>query len=389
MDTIERLGLSSDQLAELERAMARYVEEGKVAGLVTLLAKPTGEPYLKAYGVRSRERGGSMAVDTLMRIASLTKPITATAVMMLAEEGNLSLSDPVVRFIPSFGDLKVQAKGEVKKLSRSMTIWHLLTHTSGLVYGLFDDTPVASTYRRRGVRRKRREEIVATLADLPLAFQPGSRWHYSISYDVLGYIIDLVTGRPFEDFLHERIFRPLGMSDTGFVVSEMLVDRLAAFYTAPLGDGYELIDAPEESTYLDPDRPRSAGGGLVSTAPDYLRFMRMILNGGELDGTRLLPQESVRRMITNQLPEEMVPICMGSRTLDGVGYGYGFGVKVTEGDDPGQPPPGTFWWAGVTGAYAWGDPVEDLIGIVMVQSARYYEPAQTLQAHLYRALTAS
>ncbi|MGC9349358.1 MAG: serine hydrolase domain-containing protein [Anaerolineae bacterium] len=386
MNAIEQIGLSPEQRAGLERAMAHYVDDGKVAGLVTLLARPTGEPYLKAYGLRHRASGDPMQVDTLMRIASLTKPITATAVMMLVEEGKLSLSDPVVRFIPSFGNLKVDANGETKKLSRSMTIWHLLTHTSGLVYGIFDDTPVASQYRRRGLRRKRREEIVATLADLPLAFQPGARWHYSISYDVLGYIIDLVTDRSFEDFLQERIFRPLGMSDTGFVVPELLAHRLAAFYTAPNDDGYDLIDDPDESPYLDRERPRSAGGGLISTAPDYLRFMRMILNDGQLEGTGLLSADVIRQMISNQLPEDMIPLRMGARTMDGVGYGYGFGVKVNGRQVSGQPPEGTFWWAGVTGAYAWGDPVEQLIGIVMLQSARYYEPAQTLRSHLYRAL---
>ena len=394
MSTVEDLALTGDGLERLEQTIQRLVDRHKVAGLVTLLWRgPSDEghevphPYTRAYGMRDREFGEPMEPATLMRIASLTKPITAAATLMLVEEGRLDLEAPVSRHIPGFADLRVLVDGkseETAPLERPMTLHHLLTHTSGLASGLFDG-PVESRYRRAGVTRMSKAALIETLQGMPLVAQPGDRFHYSIGYDVLGRIIELAAEQPFDIFLRDRIFQPLRMSDTGFVVPEVLADRLATVYAAPRGDGKlrRLDDEPDE---LDQNRPRSGSGGLISTAADYLRFMRMILQGGELDGSRLLRPESARLMTTNQVPKALLPISMGPDDMQGMGYGYGFGVKVTPSKSTGDPPEGTFWWAGMTGTLAWGDPRHALIGIALAQAMRYWEPAYTFQRLVYRSL---
>jgi CubicO group peptidase (beta-lactamase class C family) len=396
MSTGEDLGLTEDGLERLEQAIQRLIDRNKVAGLVTLLWRGPAEegreaphPYTRAYGKRDREFGEPMEPATLMRIASLTKPVTAAATLMLVEEGRLDLEEAISHYIPGFADLRVLVDGESEEtapLERPITLHHLLTHTSGLASGLFDG-PVESTYRRAGVTRMPKAELIETLQGMPLVAQPGDRFHYSISYDVLGYIIERAAEQPFDSFLRDRIFQPLGMSDTGFVVPEVLVDRLAAIYAAPRGKG-ELRRINDESDELDQNRPRSGSGGLISTAADYLRFMRLILQGGELDGSRLLQPESAKLMTTNQVSQELLPISMGPDAMQGMGYGYGFGVKVTPSKSPGDSPEGTFWWAGMTGTLAWGDPRHALIGIALAQAMRYWEPAYTFQRLVYRALEA-
>jgi CubicO group peptidase (beta-lactamase class C family) len=394
MSTGEDLGLTEDGLERLEQAIQHLIDRDKVAGLVTLLWRGPGEegreaphPYTRAYGMRDREFGEPMEPATLMRIASLTKPITAAATLMLVEEGRLDVEEPVSRHIPGFADLRVLVDGESEEtapLESPITLHHLLTHTSGLASGLFDG-PVESRYRRAGVTRMPKAELIETLQGMPLVAQPGARFHYSIGYDVLGTIIERAAEQPFDSFLRDRIFQPLGMSDTGFVVPEVLADRLAAIYAAPRGDG-ELRRLDDERDELDQNRPRSGSGGLISTAADYLRFMRMILLGGELEGSRLLQPESAKLMTTNQVSEELLPISMGPDAMQGMGYGYGFGVKVTSSKSTGDPPEGTFWWAGMTGTLAWGDPGHALIGIALAQAMRYWEPAYAFQRLVYRAL---
>lgn len=398
MTELERIGLRPELIQHVEQTARRYVEQGKVAGLVTVLAGSEGEPYAKAHGRRSLETDEPMQVDTLMRIASLTKPITAAATLLLVEDGRLSLDEPVAEHIPEFRDLKVLVDDETPRrtvpLKRPITLRHLLTHTSGLAYGLLGDTPVESMYRRAEVLGSPLEELVEKLATLPLAAQPGETWRYSISYDILGYIIERVAGTTFDEFLRSRLFRPLEMRDTGFAVPEILSHRLAGYYTAPGDDGLQPME-PGAGSYLHragkgAGRPiHSGGGGLIATAPDYVRFMRMMLNGGELGGTHLLRSRTVRRMTTNQLDEDQLPIRLGRRVLDGMGYGFGFGVKVTDATSAGQPSKGTYWWAGITGTLAWADPELGLIGIVMTQAARYYEPAFAFQNSVYRALRGS
>jgi CubicO group peptidase (beta-lactamase class C family) len=384
--------LTESGFERLEEMLQRRVDEAKVAGLITLLwqgsTEDEGTTYTRAYGLRDREQDAPMETTTLIRIASLTKPITAAATLMLVEEGHIELDEPVSRFIPGFAELRVLThadREETASLERPITFRHLLTHTSGLASGLFDG-PVESRYRRAGVTRMPMASLIEALQEMPLIAQPGERFHYSISYDVLGYLVQRVAGQPLDVFLRERIFQPLGMRDTGFVVPEVLADRLAAVYAAPSGDG-ELRRLEQGQDELDPDRPRSGGGGLVSTAADYLRFMRMVLSGGELDGARLLQPETVAWMTTNQVDEELLPISMGPQEMHGMGYGYGFGVKVARSRSAGDPPEGIFWWAGMTGTLAWGDPRHDLIGIVLAQAVRYWEPAYAFQGLVYRALT--
>lgn len=393
MMNLEGIGLQADAARRVTETAQRYVERGKVAGLVTALAYSEGEPYIEAYGLRDLASREPMRPDTLVRIASLTKPITAAAALKLIEDGRLGLDDAVADYVPALGDLEVLTEdgGEERTvpMARPITIRHLLTHTSGLAYGLFADSPVESLYRRAGVLDADLETLIETLADLPLVSQPGEAWRYSISYDVLGYLIQTIADMPFDAYLRTRLFQPLEMPDTGFIVPEMLSHRLAGYYSAPDDDKLTLLDPPGESEYLDPDRARSGGHGLVSTAPDYLRFLRMLLNDGEVDGTHLLRPSTVRQMTTNQLDEDQLPIRLGPRVLEGMGYGFGFGVKVTEAKSAGQPSKGTYWWAGITGAMAWVDPEFSLIGVVMTQAARYYEPAFAFQNSLYRALRQS
>jgi CubicO group peptidase (beta-lactamase class C family) len=403
-DTAEQAGSSSRGLQGLRDALQHYVDRGSLGGVNALVAQHGRVVYRSSHGMRDVEGGKPMEQDTLLRIHSLTKPLTAAALLILLDEGHFELDDPVSRFIPAFQELKVLVKEtqtgvQVTGLERPITIRHLLTHTAGLGYGLLNDSPVEEMYRRAqlfssplGVLQVSLSELIRRVSELPLAHQPGSAWRYSIAYDVIGYLAGLVSDTPFDEFLRERVLEPLGMKDTDFFVPEAKVDRFAAMYNVPRGGSLYLLDAPESSPFLEADRAPSGGGGLVSTVPDYLRFARLLLGGGELEGVRLLRRETVQMMTTNQLAASLLPIRLGDMRLAGMGYGMGVGVRVDDGSmgsssfAASPAGPGTFWWAGVSGTYFWADPQVEMIGIVMPQTLNYWEPALAFQKLAYRAL---
>ncbi len=307
----------------------------------------------------------------------MTKPITCVALMMLMEEGRFVLGEPVSKFIPAFKDLKVYAGAteagvELADLERPITIRDLLTHTAGLGYGLLMDSPVEDIYRAAGLLSPLLRlgvpllELIHRLSELPLAHQPGTVWRYSLAHDVIGHLISVLSDMPFDVFLQERIFQPLGMDDTGFYVPGDKLDRFAALYDGTDPDVLELQDAPATSPYTSAEVPPSGGSGLVSTAADYMRFAQMLLNGGVLDGVRLLGPKTLTRMTTNHLPADLLPVHL-TEPWPGLGYGLGFGVVVDETQRPMLASRGEYGWPGTAGTRFWVDPQEELIGLILPQ----------------------
>jgi CubicO group peptidase (beta-lactamase class C family) len=317
---------------------------------------------------------------------SMTKPITCVAFMMLFEEGRFLLSDPVSRFIPEFANLKVfvertDAGVTVTDMEREITLRDLLTHTAGLGYGLFEDTPVEDMYREHGfltlpvkLLGPSLPEMIQKLGRLPLAHQPGTCWRYSLAHDVIGYLVGVISDTPFDRFLQERVLGPLGMGDTGFYVPAGRLDRLPALYLPGGPDGLTMVDAPSTSLFLNPDNTPSGGGGLVSTATDYLRFAQMLLNGGELDGTRLLSRKTVDMMTMNHLPDRLRPYHVGPFFEEGMGYGLGLGVVMDRVQARTLKSEGTVSWGGAAGTDFWVDPEEELVGLLMTQCLDLDEP---------------
>jgi CubicO group peptidase (beta-lactamase class C family) len=291
--------------------------------------------------------------DDVFRIYSMTKPITSVAVMMLVEQGRLSLDTPLADVLPEFANIRVQDGAALRAPARPILIRHLLTHTAGIGYGDIGRTPVDSLYRaaRLGVwgTAGNLEQTVSAIASLPLAFDPGARWNYSLGVDVLGRVVEVVSGLTLAQFFQERIFEPLGMDDTGFHVQAEDLDRFTAAY-APSPNGLRVGESNVDGQHTRPAQWYSGGGGLTSTASDYLRFAQMLLNDGELDGVRLLRAETVQAMRTNQLPPELVPVPMGRNE----GWGLGFAVAMGERA-------GTYRWLGIAGTNFFIDPDQDLI----------------------------
>ncbi len=295
----EKVGLSSERLERIDKVMQQYVDEGRIAGAVTLVARRGKVAHLGTYGMADIEAGNPMQANTIFRIASMTKPIVSVAAMALYEEGRFQLDDPVSKFIPEFKDLKVLGGNaghdeKVVETAIEMTIQDLLRHTAGLTYGA-GDTHVDSIYQEVKVLDDRGtlQEMVQKLGQIPLLYQPGERWHYSVATDVLGYLIQVISAKPLDEFLKERIFKPLGMEDTGFYVPEEKLERFAALYSFSEQGVLQIIETPDTSAFSKRPSFLSGGGGLVSTVPDYMRFAQLLLNGGELDDTRLLSRTTV------------------------------------------------------------------------------------------------
>ncbi len=362
------VGMSDDALAQIAPAMRRWVDRQRAAGIVTLVARRGRVVHWEAAGYRDLEGRDPLERDDIFRIYSMTKPVTAVAVMMLVEEGKVALDDPVSRYLPAFADVEVLAEGERVAPSRPITVEDLLRHTGGLAYGLgLDPGPVDTLYAQADLFSRDLAGFVEAASALPLAAQPGERWIYSISSDVLGRLVEVVAGHPFDAFLAGRIFAPLKMLDTGFFVSGGKTDRLTALYS--LGEGGTLVEIPSPLGVEGARRPTllSGGGGLVSTAGDYVRFAQMLLNGGELEGTRLLRTETVELMRRNGLADELIPIGFGPQRLAGYGFGLGFGVLVDEDATPVPDNDGVFRWMGIASTYFWIDPEAELVALVMAQ----------------------
>ena len=378
----EDVGLSPERLARIAPFFrTRYVETGRLPGVLTLVARQGQVAHLECTGYADVEHQVAVRPDTIFRIYSMTKPVTSVALLSLYEEGQFQLDDPVSRFIPSFAGLRVWEDGTPDKFrttfpEREMTIRDLLTHTSGLTYGFMLRHPVDAIYRARAVERldQTLAEMVDALADVPLLFSPGARWSYGVSTDVVGRLVEVMSGMPLDRFFASRIFGPLGMVDTGFEVPAAAAadGRLSASYLATGDDGMMLIDPVATSAYLRPQVLLSGGGGLVSTAADYLRFCRMLLNGGSLDGARLLGRKTVELMTSNHLPTGGDLASMGQPVFSETSYeGIGFGLGVSVVLDPSRAQVvgsvGEYAWGGMASTYFWVDPSEDLIAILMTQ----------------------
>jgi CubicO group peptidase (beta-lactamase class C family) len=385
----EKVGLSSGRLARIRPAVEKHISDVKVAGAVTLVARQGQVVHHECVGLMDREHNKPMQPDTIFRIYSMTKPLTCTALMTLYEKGEFQLYDPVAKFIPAFQDLKVYAGGEgsdvkLVDLERPVTVRDLLTHTSGLTYHFLEYGPVEQMYREAQVcSQKPLSEFVADVLKMPLAFQPGTAWRYSYAHDVAAYLVEVMSGQPVDVYLRENLFEPLGMVDTGYYVPQGKVDRLAAMYGT--GDclepdmtttrwyedaavaGGRLIATSTDSLESAPHNVFRGGHGLVSTAQDYYRFCQMLLDGGELEGNRILGRKTVELMVTNHLIPEMMPYEIGGVYSPGYGYGLGFSVLMDVGQCQVPGSEGVYGWGGAASTSFWIDPQEKFIGVQMAQ----------------------
>ena len=378
-------GLSAERLERITTHLnSRYIEPGKIAGCQVLVGRRGVPAYFRSFGQMDRERGKPMTDDTIFRIYSMTKPITSVALMMLFEEGLFQLNDPVHRFIPSWRNHRVWVEGEGEDMvtrapASPMTMRHVLSHTAGLTYGdmLYPPPklhPVDQVYREMDVSRAPGETVesfVEKLAQVPLRYEPGTRWMYSLATDVCGCLVQIISGQKFEDFFQERIFDPLGMVDTAFMVPDDKLGRFAANYTRMPDKSVKLEDDPETSRYRKMPSFPSGGGGLVSTTADYARFCQMLCNGGELDGQRIIGPRTLELMHMNHLPDgqDLGTLAMGAfseTAYDGIGFGLGFASTLDEVQS-GTIGAGDYYWGGMASTIFWVDPWEDLYAIFMTQ----------------------
>jgi CubicO group peptidase (beta-lactamase class C family) len=384
--TPESVGISASHLNEIDTAMQAFVDQNKIAGITTLIARYGKVAHFGCYGKLDLALNKPIQTDSLFRIYSLTKPITAVGALILYDEGCFNLDDPVSKWIPEFKNLKVMQdstniNSELSDLEKEITFWHLLTHTSGLGYGLNQNptNPIDEIYRDAkminsiGLLQLPLQEIIQKVVELPLAAQPGATWRYSLAYDVLGYLIGLISSKPFDVFLRERIFEPLGMHDTSFYVPHGKLERFGPLYSAPKENGLSVLDDVTASPFIRPDTVPSGGCGLVTSISDYYRFMLMLANGGELDGIRLLKPDTATAMTTNQLAGSTAS---GPPWWSGMGYGFGVGVQETDAPRVGWI--GAYGWIGISGTTAWINPREEMIVIAMPQVDRYWEASDTL-----------
>jgi CubicO group peptidase (beta-lactamase class C family) len=376
------VGLCADRLTRIDTHFARYVDDGRLSGYSALVARKGQVAHLSSYGQADIEAGRPVAADTLWRIYSMTKPVTSVAAMMLWEQGAFELTDPVSKFLPSFADMRVYDGGTAAKpltvpATEPVRMWHLFTHCSGLTYGFHHMHVVDEMYRQAGYEWDVPDDTdlaaaVDAWAQLPLLFQPGAEWNYGVSTDVLGRVVEVLSGRPLDAFLEENIFSPLGMTDTGFAVEPERQDRLAALYAmAPGLPDKVRYDAMGDAVRNEP-RWLSGGGGLVSTVADYRRFTSMLLGGGEVDGVRLLGPRTVAYMAKNHLPGGQDLETFGRRIFsevrfDGVGFGLGFAVVHDPVSFRTLTSPGEFNWGGAASTAFYIDPVEELEVIFMTQ----------------------
>ena len=411
VDKPEDLGLATERLGRIGPFFEdRYVRPGLLPGVLTAVARRGQLVHLACSGQREVATRAPLTPDTIFRIYSMTKPIVSVALMTLYEEGRFQLDDPVSRFIPEFADLRVWDDGtplayRTKHAERPMEVRDLLTHTSGLTYGFMGRHPVDALYRRHGVEGRAvlapmegepsvdLAEMVAKLAELPLQFSPGTRWNYSVSTDVCGRLVEVLSGQPLDRYLSSRLFEPLAMADTGFMVGEEQAPRLAACYALTPGERLALADPAATSSYRTMPTFPSGGGGLVSTAADYLRFTLMLLNGGELDGVRVLGRKTVEYMTINHLPTGGDLASMGQRvfsetTYEGIGFGLGFSVMLDPARAAVIGSVGEFAWGGAASTMFWVDPREELVGLLLTQllPSSSYPLRREMKALTYQAL---
>ncbi len=379
----ETVGLSSSRLTNIRSVMSQHVMDKKIAGASALIARHGKIAYQETWGMADTEAGSPMRMDTIHRIYSMSKPITGVALMMLYEEGKFQLNDPIAKFMPEFAkmNLGVEEKDpttgamtfKTVPTKRMITVRDLLRHTAGLTYGVFGETPVDKAYRKAGILSDLTlKDFALNLSKLPLQYEPGTRWHYSVSVDLQGRLVEVLSGKSFDQFLQERIFTPLGMVDTGFTVPATKKNRFARLYTPNKTGGVDPINLcsgrddclskfPNAApSMLEQQGMFSGGGGLVSTTYDYLKFCQMMLNKGTFDGQRLLSRKTVELMSSDNLGSIPGP-------SSGYGFGLGFAVNRAPGEAGMMGSAGEYNWGGAAGTKFWIDPKEDMIGIFMIQ----------------------
>ncbi|MCP4260605.1 MAG: beta-lactamase family protein [Planctomycetes bacterium] len=355
----ENVGMSSEKLAKSKSSVQTLIDNEKIAGASIIVARKGKIVLSETFGMMDQKAKKPMRPDTIFRIYSMTKPITSVAAMILYEQGKLKLDDPISKYIPEFKGLKVYSDtGKHDDQVHQMTVRDLLRHTSGLTYGYFGNTAVDKMYMSRSVLGPKNslQDMINKLSEIPLLYQPGTKWHYSVSTDVLGYLVQKISGQPLDEFFRQKIFEPLDMKDTAFYVPNEKVNRFAACYGPKQNGELMMVDDPAKSQYLTKPLLFSGGGGLVSTARDYLRFSQMLLNKGKFNDKRLLRSETVEMMTSNQLPDSV-------KRGDNEGFGLGFSVRLRDG----RFPKGEYGWGGAASTHFWISPKDELIVIALSQ----------------------
>lgn len=405
----EDVGMSSQRLDNLTRLGQRYTDQGKLAGVVTAVARHGKVVHLQAQGQLDVESGRPMGLDTIFRLFSMTKPITSVALMTLYEEGLLQLDDPVARYVPEFRDLRVFVAGTPEKFEtrpplRPMTVRDALTHMTGIASGgpttpgqlaeraqlhlIRGDGPLKGTLTL--------EDMIQRVAGLPLMFDPGTQWNYGISTDIVAYLCQQISGMRYDDFVRERVLAPLGMNDTGYMVPAADVHRFAACYRRGGADEAALVlsDAAASSRFTQPKAYFAGSGGLVSTVADYMRFCKMLVNGGELEGVRILGPRTLRYMTRNHLPGGQDLATMGRNapvetSRAGTGFGLGFAVLLDPAAAQISGTPGEYYWSGAASTYFFVSPEDDLCAVLLtqLQPSAAYPLARQLRQTVYQALT--
>ncbi|HUS43600.1 MAG TPA: serine hydrolase domain-containing protein [Ilumatobacteraceae bacterium] len=407
----EAVGMSSTRLARIAPVMESYVTERGVVGISTMVARRGEVIHDERFGFQDKEAGIPMTPGTIFRIYSMTKPVVSTALMLLHEEGEFQLDQPVDQYLPAFGTTKVMADdGTLTDQARPMQIRDLLSHTSGLTYDFLADNPVAQLYRDARIMNdptRPLDALIDELATIPLAFQPGTRWHYSVGIDVAARLIEVLSDQSLGDFLQQRLFGPLGMHDTGFGVADDQLHRVSAMYGLPdlLGEDYSAIELMEAAfggfneridvsvTYptSTPAVFQRGGLGLFSTAVDYMRFAQMLANGGRVDradnGERLIGRKTLELMHSNHLAPELLPYELLGLPSPGMGFGLGSRVMLDVAQTAGPGSVGEYGWAGAAKTYFWVDPAEDLVGLFMSQyMTGMLLPERDLRSLVYQAI---
>lgn len=385
----DQVGVSSQQLARVDAAMQSRIDQGVLGGIQILLARRDEVCHFASFGWMDRDSQTAMRDDAIFRIYSMTKPIVSAAILILYEEGRLQLTDPVSEYLPGFGDVQVyQDANTLAPLDRPIVIHDLLTHTAGFTYGFFGDHPVDAMYQEVEMvsRDQTNEEFIAKLTGVPLITQPGTEWRYSVATDVLGVLVAELMGQTLQEALTQLVFEPLNMPDTAFQVPTASLDRLSACYTTTEEGKLKRVMQDDDPVVL-PVGFQSGGGGLASTAADYLRFCRMLLHRGTLDGVRLLGSRTVDWMASNHLTASQLAV---SGPDDWADYGFGLGFRVLMDRHASRRLSGVgeYGWAGAADTYFWIDPREELIGLFMAQliPSNGHPTARLFQSQAYAAL---
>ena len=399
------VGLSAKRLTCISTTSQKFIDEERLTGAVTVVVRRGKVAHFEAFGMMNVEASKPMQRDTIFPIYSMTKPIAAAAVMMLCEEGKLQLDAPASTYLPELGELKVAADAEGESLTlveadRDMTVRDLMRHTAGLPGAaryMAGQTAVDKCYREAGLHRLHAcnlQEMIERLGRIPLLYQPGTKWHYSIAADVLGRLIEVASGQSFDVFLADRIFQPLGMHDTGFYVPMEKIDRFASMSGPKPGGGLQTIDAPEGGTgrvsknsFIQKPKLLSAGGGLVSTAADFTRFCLMLLGRGALEGKQLMKSESVELMTRNHLPEYLIPLDKKpDERYAGLGFGLGVSVRVQQTGWVPASQVGEYGWIGGASTEFWISPRDELVAITLAQHIPFSELSERVKPLAYAAI---